>query len=260
MTNTQPIIAIKDLTTRFGDNVVHENLSLDVQKGEIVAIVGGSGSGKTTLLREILMLQPPYAGSIKIFGQEITGNQPIDRDRIRKRWGVMFQSGALFSALTVLENVSFGLREFTSLPKQMVNEIAMLKIQLASLPPESANLYPSELSGGMIKRASVARAIAMDPELLFLDEPTAGLDPESAGEFDELVLQLRANLGLTVVIITHDIDTLWKVPDRVAFLGRKQVLAVEPIKELIKHPDPIIQEYFTSPRARAAVPLAEGGK
>jgi phospholipid/cholesterol/gamma-HCH transport system ATP-binding protein len=260
MTEKRPVIAIKGLTTRFGDNVVHQDLSLEVQRGEIVAIVGGSGSGKTTLLREILMLQQPYAGTISIFGQEITGSQPINRDSIRRRWGVMFQSGALFSELTVLENISFGLREFTSLPKAMINEIAMLKLQLASLPPEAANLYPSELSGGMIKRASVARAIAMDPELLFLDEPTAGLDPESAGEFDELVLQLRANLGLTVVIITHDIDTLWKVPDRVAFLGRKQVLAVEPVKELTKNPDPIIQEYFNSPRARAAVPVAAGGE
>lgn len=247
------IIDIQNLTTRFGSNVIHEHLSLQVKRGEILAIVGGSGSGKTTLLREMVMLQPPFAGSIKIFGQEIVGVRPTNINELRQRWGVMFQGGALFSGLTVLENVCFPLREFTSLSTAEIEAIGMLKISLANLPANSAHLLPAELSGGMIKRAAVARSIAMDPELLFVDEPTAGLDPESASDFDELVLQLRASLGLTVVIITHDMDTLWRVPDRVAFLGKKKVLAVEPVKELVKNPDPLIQEYFSSPRARAAM-------
>lgn len=247
------VIDIQNLGTRFGSNIVHEHLSLQVKHGEILAIVGGSGSGKTTLLREMVMLQQPFAGSIKIFGQEIVGAQGAHINTLRQRWGVMFQSGALFSGLTVLENVCFPLREFTHLSLAEIEAIGMLKISLANLPQESANLLPAELSGGMIKRAAVARSIAMDPELLFVDEPTAGLDPESASEFDELVIQLRASLGLTVVIITHDMDTLWRVPDRVAFLGNKKVLAVQPVKELVKNPEPLIQEYFSSPRARAAM-------
>jgi phospholipid/cholesterol/gamma-HCH transport system ATP-binding protein len=247
------VIDIQDLGTRFGSNIVHEHLSLQVKRGEILAIVGGSGSGKTTLLREMVMLQPPFAGSIKIFGQEIVGTHTTNDNILRQRWGVMFQSGALFSGLTVLENVCFPLREFTHLSQAEIEAIGMLKINLANLPPHSAHLFPAELSGGMIKRAAVARSIAMDPELLFVDEPTAGLDPESASEFDELVIQLRASLGLTVVIITHDMDTLWRVPDRVAFLGNKKVLAVQPVKELVKNPEPLIQEYFSSPRARAAM-------
>lgn len=250
----ESIIDIQGLSTRFGSQVIHENLSLQVKKGEILAIVGGSGSGKTTLLREMVMLQPVFAGSIRIFGEETVGMSLKEQKKLQQRWGVMFQSGALFSGLTVLQNVCFPLREFTHLSEADIDALGLLKIKLANLPAHSAHLFPSELSGGMIKRAAVARSIAMDPELLFVDEPTAGLDPESASDFDELVLQLRASLGLTVVIITHDLDTLWRVPDRVAFLGQKRVLAIQPIKELIKNPEPLIQAYFSTPRARAAVP------
>lgn len=247
------VIDIKGLQTRFGEHVIHENLSLQIIRGEIIAIVGGSGSGKTTLLREMIMLQAPTAGSIKIFGQEIAHDAHYVDNNLRQRWGVMFQSGALFSGLTVLENVCFPLQEFTQLSTDEIHAIGRLKIKLANLPDDSIHLYPAELSGGMIKRAAVARSIAMDPELLFLDEPTAGLDPQSAGEFDQLVLQLRANLGLTVVIITHDIDTLNVVPDRIAFLGKKKVLAVEPLATLMKSQDTSIRDYFNSPRARAAL-------
>lgn len=249
----KPVIDIQGLGTRFGNNIIHENLNLQVNRGEILAIVGGSGSGKTTLLREMIMLQPVFSGSIKVFGQEVVGTAAETINALRRRWGVMFQGGALFSGLTVLENVCFPLREFTHLSQKEVDAIGMLKISLANLPPNSAHLFPAELSGGMIKRAAVARSIAMDPELLFVDEPTAGLDPESASDFDELVLKLRESLGLTVVIITHDMDTLWRVPDRVAFLGEKRVLAVQPVNELVKNPEPLIQEYFATPRARAAM-------
>ncbi|NNM59123.1 MAG: ATP-binding cassette domain-containing protein [Legionellales bacterium] len=253
----ESIIDIKGLSTRFGSQIIHENLSLQVQRGEILAIVGGSGSGKTTLLREMVMLQSVFAGSIRIFGEEIVGMGLADKKRLQQRWGVMFQSGALFSGLTVLQNVCFPLCEFTHLSEADIDAIGLLKIKLANLPATSAHLFPAELSGGMIKRAAVARSIAMDPELLFVDEPTAGLDPESASDFDELVLQLRASLGLTVIIITHDMDTLWRVPDRVAFLGQKRVLAVQPIRELVKNPEPLIQAYFSTPRARAAVPVGD---
>lgn len=248
------IIDVQGLSTRFGAQVLHENLSFQVEAGEIIAIVGGSGSGKTTLLREMIMLERPAAGSIALFGHDIwkEKNEAV-RKQIRQRCGVMFQGGALFSGLTVLENVCFPLRELTTLPDDLIREIGLLKIHLALLPPEAADLLPAELSGGMIKRAAVARSLAMDPELLFLDEPTAGLDPLSASEFDELMLTLRANLGLTIVIITHDMDTLARVPDRVAFLGRKQVLAIEPLPVLMKHSDPLIQAYFNTPRARATI-------
>lgn len=247
------VIDIQNLQTKFGDHVLHENLSLQIKRQEILAIVGGSGSGKTTLLREMLMLQAPTRGTIKIFGQDITNQTALSDSQLRQRWGVMFQSGALFSGLTLLENVCFPLREFTDLSLEEIENIGMLKIKLANLSADAAHLYPAELSGGMIKRAAVARSIAMDPELLFLDEPTAGLDPQSASEFDQLVLQLRDSLGLTVVIITHDIDTLHVVPDRIAFLGDKKVLAVGPLASLRKDTNQLIQEYFNSPRARAAL-------
>jgi phospholipid/cholesterol/gamma-HCH transport system ATP-binding protein len=259
MMPTSPVIEISNLVTRFGNNVVHDKLSLTVDRGEIFAIVGGSGSGKTTLLRDILMLERPSEGSIKVFGQEIVTDETFDKNSIRRRWGVMFQFGALFSGLTILENVAFPLHEFTGLSASTIKDIAMLKMQLANFPTKSANLYPSELSGGMVKRAAIARAIAMDPELLFLDEPTSGLDPESAGDFDELVLQLQENLGLTIVMITHDMDTLCRVPDRIAFLGDKRVLAVGSVQELLHSQEPLVQQYFGSPRAHTAMAtLSEG--
>lgn len=246
MKNAAPIIEIQDLKNQFGDNWVHNGLNLTVRPREILAIVGGSGSGKTTLLRCILMLHKPNAGSIKIFNTEIAASSPADSLNIRRRWGVMFQQGALFSSLTVLENVTFPLRMFTRLSHQMQEKIGLLKIALVGLPCDAAVKYPAQLSGGMIKRVALARAIALDPEVLFLDEPTSGLDPKSAVELDELILNLRNGLGLTVVVITHDMDLLTRISDRVAFLAQGTVLAECPIQELIKNPDSLIQEYFSN--------------
>lgn len=254
-----PVIEIKNLTTRFGNDIVHKHLDLDIKQGEILAIVGGSGSGKTTLLREILMLHRPSRGSINIFGKDILQASPSVCMSIRKRWGVMFQQGALFTSLTVLENTCFPLREFTHLTPKMREEVAQIKLSMAKFPLDSMLKYPAELSGGMLKRAALARAIALDPELLFLDEPTSGLDPLSAGAFDQLVLNLQSSLGLTVIMVTHDMDTLWQIADRVAFLGKKKVLALGNMKELIQIDDPLVREYFQGPRARAAQPPSKVG-
>lgn len=215
-----------------------------------MAIVGGSGSGKTTLLREMLMLQRPNSGSIRIFGQEITTASLKMKALIQSRWGVLFQQNALFSSLTLLENTAFPLKEHSNLDKKTIRELAALKIAMTGLPIDSSNKYPAELSGGMQKRAALARAIILDPELIFLDEPTAGLDPDSAGGLDELILDLQSTMGLTVVIITHDLDTLWRVTDRVAFLGEGKVLCVDEMANLVKNPHPLIQEFFSGPRGR----------
>lgn len=246
------VIDIQGLATKFGSHVVHQDLDLQIQKGEILGIIGGSGAGKTTLLREILMLQPVSAGSIKVFGEEIVNCSMRQRLATSQRWGMMFQQGALFSSLSVLENVCFPLHEFSKLKRNIMYEMGLLKLKMAQFPLDSANKYPAELSGGMLKRAALARAMIMDPELLFLDEPTAGLDPESAGALDELVLNLQSTLGLTIVVITHDLDTLWRVTDRVAFLGEQKVLAVQPMADLQQNKHPLIQEYFSGPRSQVA--------
>ncbi len=246
------IIVVRDLVTGFGPVIIHENLDLDIRRGEVVALVGGSGSGKTTLLRAIIMLLRPLAGSIKLFGQEIVGISDAAAFRLRRRFGMLFQQGALFSSLSVRENVGVPLREHTRLPARQIAEIADLKIALAGLPADAGDKLPRELSGGMLKRAALARALALDPALLFLDEPTAGLDPVSAGAFDELVVQLKESLGLTVVMVTHDLDTLWQATDRVAFLGEKRVIAFEPMRALTRFEHPLIQAYFAGPRGRAA--------
>ena len=246
------VIAVRGLRTRFGATVIHDNLDLDIQRGEIVALVGGSGSGKTTLLRAIIMLLRPAAGSIELFGQEIVGIGETAAFRLRRRFGMLFQQGALFSSLTVRENVAVPLREHTRLPATQIADIADLKIALAGLPADTGAKLPRELSGGMLKRAALARALALDPALLFLDEPTAGLDPVSAGAFDELVVQLKESLGLTVVMVTHDLDTLWSATDRVAFLGEKRVIGYAPMRELTRAEHPLIQAYFEGPRGRAA--------
>lgn len=242
---TQPAIEIKGLVNQLGGKKIQDGLELSVSRGEILGVIGGSGSGKTTLLRSILMLLKPTKGSIKVFGLDITRCSPSEANAVRHRWGVLFQQNALFSSLNVLENVQFPLRTFTRLPTHMQEKIALLKIVLSGLPQDAAVKYPSELSGGMEKRAALARAIALDPELLFLDEPTAGLDPKSAAEFDTLILNLRRGLGLTVVIITHDMDSLSRIADRVAFLGEGKVLAVAPLAELKKNTHPSIQNYFS---------------
>jgi len=247
-----PIIEIKNVKIQLGGDWVHKDINLTVNRGEIMAIVGGSGSGKTTLLREMLMLQKPDAGSIRIFDQEITTASPKTQALIQRRWGVLFQQSALFSSLTLLENTAFPLIEHSNLDKKMIRELAALKIAMTGLPVDSSNKYPAELSGGMQKRAALARAIILDPELIFLDEPTAGLDPGSAGGLDELILDLQSTMGLTVVIITHDLDTLWHVTDRVAFLGEGKVLCVDAMAQLVKNPHPLIQEFFSGPRGRTA--------
>lgn len=252
MTNPEPVVIIENLETRFGDHLVHHQLNMTVEKGEIVGIVGGSGSGKTTLLREMLGLNKPASGSIKLFGRDITSASDQEMLAVQKRMGVLFQSNALFSSMTILENVAFPLHESTNLDPETINELALLKIKLSGLSDDAAVKYPSELSGGMLRRAGLARAIALDPELIFLDEPTAGLDPTTAAAFDQLVLNLQSTMGLTIVIITHDLDTLWTVTDRVAFLGEKKVLCIDAMEKLVKNPNPDIQTFFSGPRGRAA--------
>lgn len=252
MKDQEPIIEVKNVRIQLGGDWVHKDINLTVNRGEILAIVGGSGSGKTTLLREMLMLQRPDAGSIKIFGQEIMNASSSVQSAIRRRWGVLFQQNALFSSLTLLENTAFPLIEHTNLNKKTINELAALKIALTGLPIDAAAKFPSELSGGMQKRAALARAIVLDPELIFLDEPTAGLDPDSAESLDELILDLQSTMGLTVVIITHDLDTLWHITDRVAFLGEGKVLCVDEMSKLVKHPHKLIQEFFGGKRGRKA--------
>ena len=251
MTPNEAVIDIENLKTCFGSTWVHNGVNLSVRRGEILGIVGGSGSGKTTLLREILMLQSPTSGSIKIFNKEMTNASPATRLAIQSQWGVLFQQNALFSSLTVLENVAFPLHEHVALGADTIDELALLKILSVGLSIGDASKYPAELSGGMQKRAALARAIALDPELIFLDEPTSGLDPDSAAGLDELVLNLQATMGLTIVMITHDLDSLWRITNRVAFLGDGKVLCVENMKALVKNPHPLIQEFFKGPRGRA---------
>jgi phospholipid/cholesterol/gamma-HCH transport system ATP-binding protein len=246
------VVKIKGLNTRFGEAVVHRDVALEVRRGEIFALVGSSGCGKSTLLREIIMLQRPESGSIRVFGREVVGLSDDEALPLRRNWGVMFERGALFSSLTVAENVALPLREHTDLDGSLISELAALKIALAGLPASAGVKYPAELSGGMRKRAALARALALDAELLFLDEPTAGLDPLSASGFDELVLHLKQSLGLTIMMVTHDLDLLWRVADRVAVLGEGSVLGVGTMEELSKSEHPLIREYFYGPRGRAA--------
>ena len=250
--NIEPVIEIRDLNTRFGRAVVHEGVSMAVHPGEIFALVGGSGSGKSTLLREVILLQQPVSGSIKVFGQEVVGLTDEQALPLRRRWGVMFERGALFSSLTVTGNVGMVLQEHTGLTERLISEIAAVKIALTGLPADAGAKFPNELSGGMRKRASLARALALDPELLFLDEPTAGLDPLSASGIDELVRNLRDSLGLTIMMVTHDLDLLWRAADRVAVLGKGRIVGVGTMTELSRSDDPLIREYFYGPRGRAA--------
>ena len=249
----EPAIVIEGLRNSFGSNTVHENLDLIVRRGEILGVVGGSGTGKSVLLRSIIGLQQPEAGRIEVLGGEVSEERDPDDVDVRSRWGVLFQGGALFSTLTVAENIEVPLKEFhPEIGDELRREIALYKIKLSGLPEEAADKYPSELSGGMRKRAGLARALALDPELLFLDEPTAGLDPIGAAAFDELTRELQDTLGHTVFLITHDLDTLYEICDRVAVLADKHVIAVGTIPELLALDHPWIQEYFNGPRGRAA--------
>ena len=245
-------IRVEGLRSSFGDNVVHDGLDLQVRKGEIFGLVGGSGAGKSVLLNTLIGLRKPEAGEVEVLGVDVGRASEAERDELERRWGVLFQSGALFSALTVRENVGAPMLEHTRLPRATVNELADLKIALTGLPPHAGGLRPAELSGGMRKRAGLARALAVDPELLFLDEPTAGLDPIGASQFDQLLLELSDALGLTVFMITHDLDTLYAVCDRVAVIADKKVVATAPVAELEKSDHPWIKEYFLGPRGRAA--------
>lgn len=250
----ETIIEISKVSTRFGDHVVHSDLDLEVRRKEIFAVVGGSGSGKSTLLREMILLQQPTSGSLRVLGVDLQGISDVDALALRQRWGVMFQHGGLFGSLTVLENVGLPLREHTQLGDALIDEIANWKLAMAGLKPEVGAQYPGELSGGMMKRASLARALALDPELLFLDEPTAGLDPDSAAGVDELVLKLRDLFGLSIVMITHDLDLLWQVTDRVAVLAEGRVQGVGSMTELSGMDHPAIRPFFEGPRGRSAQP------
>lgn len=247
-----PIVEVRDLHTRFGDAIVHDGVSLEVREGEIFALAGASGCGKSTLLREMIALQQPLAGSIRVLGRDVVGLGDEEALPLRRNWGVMFERGGLFGSLTVRENVGLPLREHTELGDRLIDEIAAVKIALAGLPPGAGSKYPSELSGGMRKRAALARAIALDPRLLFLDEPTAGLDPLSAEGFDELVRRLKELLGLTIFMVTHDLDLLWGVADRVAFMVDGRIAGVGTMQELSKAEQPLVREYFYGPRGRGA--------
>lgn len=248
-----PIIRIRGLENRFGEQVVHQDLDLDVRRGEILGVVGGSGSGKSVLMRTIIGLRRPNAGSIEVLGQDALSDDRRARHHIERNIGVLFQDGALFSSLSVGENVQVPLKEYyPDLGDSLRYELALLKVKLAGLPADAINKLPSQLSGGMRKRAGVARALALDPPLLFLDEPTAGLDPIGAAAFDQLIRTLQQALGLTVFLITHDLDTLYTICDRVAVLAERRVLATAPIREAEQIDHPWVQEYFHGPRARAA--------
>ena len=254
----EAIISVRGLTNSFGDQVVHDNLDLTVRRGEILGVVGGSGTGKSVLMRSIIGLQQPVSGEVEVFGTPMVGREDTEAKNVRRRWGVLFQGGALFSTLTVAENVQVPLREYyRRLDQTLLDEIATYKVAMSGLPPEAGPKYPSELSGGMRKRAGLARALSLDPELLFLDEPTAGLDPIGAANFDELIASLKQTLGLTVFLITHDLDTLYAICDRVAVLADKRVIAVGTIPELLALDHPWIQEYFNGPRGRVAADAAE---
>ncbi len=248
-----PIISVRGLITRFGKNTVHDGLDLDVRRGEIIGVVGGSGTGKSVLLRAIVGLLKPAAGKITVFGEDVRNTSVADYRRLRRRWGVMFQGGALFSSLNVQQNVEAPMREQLDLSPETRAALAAIKVKMVGLPENALSQMPSELSGGMRKRAGFARAIALDPEIVFLDEPTAGLDPIGAAAFDALIAQLQSALGLTVFLVTHDLDSLHAICDRVAVLAERRVLATGTMKDMQEIDHPWVQAYFKGPRARAAL-------
>lgn len=253
MAKEEAVIEVRGLRTQFGDNVIHDNLDLSVRRNEIIGVVGGSGTGKSVLMRAIIGLKPPSAGTVKVFGENFYAQSPKQQIEIERRWGVMFQGGALFSSLTVAQNVMAPIREHLKLSTELAADIAAMKISMSGLPADAGAKYPSELSGGMNKRAGLARALALDPEIVFLDEPTAGLDPIGAENFDRLIVNLKNSLGLTVFMVTHDLDTLHATCDRVAVLAEKRVIAIGALDEVRRSDHPWIREYFAGPRGRAAL-------
>lgn len=246
----QPAICVRDLVVGFGARTVLDHIALDVRQGEILGFVGGSGSGKSVLMRTIIGLIPKRSGSVRIFGHDLDGLEGSDAQDVRRRFGVLFQQGALFSSLTVLQNVQFPMREFLNLPESVLTDVATAKLAMVGLSPKDANKFPSELSGGMTKRVALARALALDPELVFLDEPTSGLDPISAGEFDALIRTLQQTLGLTVFMVTHDLNSLHMVCDRIAVLANGNIVADGAIDTMLHSDHPWVASYFRGPRGR----------
>ncbi|MCI4680229.1 ATP-binding cassette domain-containing protein [Rhodoblastus acidophilus] len=255
----EPVIRVRGLKVGFGTKLVLKGLDLDVNPGEVTGFVGGSGQGKSVLTRAILGLVPKQAGTIEVFGEDIGQLSSAEHRALERRWGVMFQGGALFSALTVKQNIQISMREHLALSQAVMDELAMLKIKLVGLPPDAADKFPSELSGGMVKRAALARALALDPELLFLDEPTSGLDPIGAADFDDLIATLRATLGLSVFMVTHDLDSLYSICDTIAALADGQVIASGPLATMLASDHPWLRSYFHGKRARSIVAPGHAG-
>jgi phospholipid/cholesterol/gamma-HCH transport system ATP-binding protein len=252
MTGNEPVIGVRDLVVGFGDTIVLNELTLDVFRGEILGFVGASGAGKSVLLRTIIGLLPRRRGEIEVFGVDIARTSERARRAVERRWGVLFQQGALFSSLTVRQNVQFPMREYLELSNRLLDEVAVAKLEMVGLAPEVADKYPAELSGGMTKRVALARALALDPEIVFLDEPTSGLDPIGAGEFDNLIRTLQRTLGLTVFMVTHDLDSLHTVCDRIAVLAEGRVITAGPIATMLKSEHPWVKAYFRGKRTRVA--------
>jgi phospholipid/cholesterol/gamma-HCH transport system ATP-binding protein len=238
------IIEVRNVITSFGETLIHDHINCTVRKNEIYALLGGSGSGKSTLMREMILLERPKSGSIHVLGHDLSTLTPLEAAELRRSWGVLFQSGALYSSLTVGENIALLYNEYTDLSPKLIDELIRLKIDLVGLPPHAKYLYPSQLSGGMVKRAALARALALDPKLLFLDEPTSGLDPLSSRQFDALIQQLRDLLGLTVIMVTHDLDTIHRIVDRFTLLGEKKVIAEGTLDEVLRVDHPIVDYFF----------------
>jgi phospholipid/cholesterol/gamma-HCH transport system ATP-binding protein len=247
-----PIVQIENLWTKFGRTVVHQDLNLEIYQGEILSIVGGSGTGKTVLLRQMLGLEHPSKGCVRVFGEDISEADAIQLQRMRNHWGMLFQHGAMYSALTVFDNIAQPLRELRTLPEDVIRDAVLLKMDMVGLGAEHALKMPSDLSGGMIKRASLARALALEPQLLFLDEPTAGLDPDLSDSFVSLILSLHRELGLTVVMVTHDLDTLFALSSRIAVLAEKHVIAVGPTRDVLAVEHPFIKQFFLGARGQRA--------
>lgn len=243
------ILSARNVTVGFGSKIILQDLDLDVRRGEVLGFVGGSGTGKSVLMRTILGLTPKRSGYITVFGHDLASASPKERKNIERRWGVLFQQGALFSSLTVKQNIQVPMREHLKMSQRLMDELATLKLELVGLPQDAADKLPSELSGGMVKRASLARALALDPDLVFLDEPTSGLDPIGAAAFDSLIANLSSTLDLTVYMVTHDLDSLHSICDRIAVLGQKRVLAIGTLDDMMKNDDPWIKSYFRGERA-----------